>query len=49
MLRFITATMSSPGPGHQFRYDSVDLSLVSESGGRSSTRTTPAMPRRTAR
>jgi hypothetical protein len=28
MLRFITVTMSSPGPGHQFRYDSVDLSLV---------------------
>src|SRR4026208_197820 len=44
MLRFIPATMSSPGPGHQFRYDSVDLSLVRDSGGPPSTSTTPPPP-----
>ena len=41
--------MASPGPGHQLRYDSADLSLVSESGGRSSISTMPRTPRRTAR
>ena len=38
MLRFIRRTIISSG--HQLRYASLDLSLVSDNGGRSSTMTT---------
>ena len=49
MLRFMNRTIASSGPGQKFRYASVDLSLVSDSGGRSSTRTTRRTPWRAAR
>ncbi|HYM12383.1 MAG TPA: hypothetical protein VEU62_16725 [Bryobacterales bacterium] len=47
MLRFIKRSIVSSG--HQFRYASVPLSLVSVSGSRSSTSTTSRTRRFTAR
>jgi hypothetical protein len=44
MLRFIRPTIASPGPGHQLRWHSVDLSLMSPSAGPDSTRATRASP-----